>query len=175
MNSLAKRKCRHCLRVFVPDYRNAHHQRFCSEPFCRLASKQCSQRRWLRKPANRNYFREPDNASRVRQWRQVHPGYWRTRPSCGSLDLASPPEPESPIIREGCAPQSTGTLQDFCRSKTPVLTGLVARLAGCTLQEDIARCALLVVCEAQCILLRCPPSGSAGSPAGGLVNYHETG
>ena len=37
-----------------------------------------SQRQWLSKAANKNYFRGPENVRRVQRWRQAHPDYWRT-------------------------------------------------------------------------------------------------
>lgn len=140
MNCSVRRRCAHCSQPFTPDYRNTKRQRYCSQTECRLASKKASQLRWLRKPENRNYFRDATNVCRVQQWRQGHPGYWRsTRPGC-------PPS---------ALPQEPGTLQDYCRSKSPVLMGLVSRLATYALQEDIARCANQVVWEAQCILVHC--------------------
>jgi hypothetical protein len=163
MNFPACRTCRHCRQQFLPDYRNAYHQRFCSKPDCQHASKQTSQHRWLRKPQNRNYFREPDNGNRVREWRLAHPGYWRThRQSC--------PAPPG----AGVTPASS-TLQDVCRLKLPVLTGLLSRLGCCTLQEDIANCAREMVSEAQCILLQCQSSFSRPAQASGAVNHHESG
>jgi len=63
--------------LFTPDYRNRWHQKFCPEPACRQASKAQSQRRWLQKPANRQYFRDPENVQRVQAWRKAHPGYWK--------------------------------------------------------------------------------------------------
>jgi hypothetical protein len=172
MNSPAGRRCQHCRQHFVPDYRNVYHQRFCSTPACQRASKQASQRRWLCKPQNRNYFREPDNLERVRQWRQSHPGYWR--PAAHRCQQAAAPH-------SGTTPQpeeiskETGTLQDFCRSKTTVFIELMSRLHGCALQEDIARWASQVVTEAQCMLIRCQlniaPPGQLELP----INYHESG
>ena len=57
------RKCRHCRGLFRPDPRNLRHQRFCPKSPCRRASKAESQRRWLAKPDNRDYFRGPENLS----------------------------------------------------------------------------------------------------------------
>ena len=34
-----RRKCKCCLKLFRPDPRNRHHQRYCSVPACRAASK----------------------------------------------------------------------------------------------------------------------------------------
>ena len=77
MNQQRRRKCRNCGELFRPDPRNLRHQRYCSNSPCRQASKAQSQRRWLAKPDNRDYFRGPVNVQRVRAWRSAHPGYWR--------------------------------------------------------------------------------------------------
>ena len=42
-----RRKCKCCLKLFLPDPRNRRHQRYCSVPRCRAASKAASQARWL--------------------------------------------------------------------------------------------------------------------------------
>ena len=39
------------------DHRNRGRQSYCSKPACRKASKAASQRRWLSRPENENYFR----------------------------------------------------------------------------------------------------------------------
>jgi hypothetical protein len=171
MNPTARRRCLHCRQAFLPDYRNVYHQRFCSDPGCRQASKRASQRRWLRKPGNRNYFREPDNLLRVRQWRQLHPGYWRFgRQRCeAATDLELAKEAANGSMLQA------GTLQDFCRCKASVLAELISQLSRCALQEDIACCASQMLSEAQCILVRCQLSVSAPTQAGGPVNYHESG
>jgi hypothetical protein len=175
MNPQARRRCLHCLQPFLPDYRNAYHQRFCSEPACQRASKQASQRRWLRKPENRNYFREPDNALRVRDWRRAHPGYWRPgRHRCEGAAKPQLAQTVAPATGVSAAPPS-GTLKDFCRSKAPVFSELISQLSRCALKEDIAHLATLVVSEAQCILLRCQlnisPPGQLDLP----MNFDETG
>ena len=56
-----------------------------AQPPCRQASKAASQRRWLRKPDNRDYFSGPTHVERVRQWRQAHPGYWRRKAAQAAL------------------------------------------------------------------------------------------
>jgi len=55
------RKCLHCHQIFHPDVRNRRHQRHCSAKDCRRASKAASQRRWLLKPENHDYFKGPAN------------------------------------------------------------------------------------------------------------------
>src|SRR5512135_1291827 len=72
-----KHKCSYCGDFFTPDYRNRPRQRFCSKPECRKASKAASQKRWLNKPENRNYFRGAVHVGRTQAWRKAHPGYSR--------------------------------------------------------------------------------------------------
>lgn len=62
-----KRTCRHCKACFHPDPRNTRRQRYGSKPTCRQASKAASRRRWLAKPHNRDYCRDPTHVARVRQ------------------------------------------------------------------------------------------------------------
>ena len=79
MRRRRRRKCLNCGELFRPNPRNVHHQRYCSEPPCRKASKAASQARWLAKPQNRDYYRGPAHTERVRAWRAANPGYWRRR------------------------------------------------------------------------------------------------
>ena len=60
-----------------------------AKPGCRKASKADSQRRWLQKPENRDYFRGPEHVQRVQRWREAHPGYWR-RAKAGRLRYKIP-------------------------------------------------------------------------------------
>ena len=89
-----KRKCLHCQAFFVPDPRCVKRQRYCSESVCRKASKAASQRRWLDKPDNRDYFKGADHVERVRAWRQAHPGYWRRQRSEASSALQDESTPQ---------------------------------------------------------------------------------
>ena len=73
----ASHNCLFCGEMFRADPRNARHQKYCSEPSCRKASKVASRRAWLAKPENQDYFRGPENVARVQSWRAAHPGYWR--------------------------------------------------------------------------------------------------
>jgi hypothetical protein len=175
MKPLRSRRCRHCDRRFVPDFRNVRHQRFCHAPECRCVSKRVSQRRWLRNPDNRNHFCGSGEVRRVREWRSAHPGYWRTpRKRCALSQGSKPTKAET---SEPAATPATeaGTLQDYCRSRTPMLTALISGLSGCTLPEDIAGCAAQLVSTAQCILSRCQSSFSAQVQPGTAPQAHETG
>ncbi len=115
MGAKEKKKCRHCKRLFIPDPRNANRQKYCFKPECRKESKRASQRRWLKKPENRDHFSGPVNVTRVREWRKSHPGYWK---------------------------KNKVTLQDFLNAQHAVLIGLIAKFSGFALQDDIA-CTLL--------------------------------
>jgi hypothetical protein len=72
-----RRRCLCCQKLFSRDPRLRHRQKYCSEPACRAASKQSSQRRWLRKADNNEYFRGEQHVDRVQAWRAKNPGYWR--------------------------------------------------------------------------------------------------
>lgn len=86
MQKPRRRKCMHYLELFKLDPRNAAKQKYCSKPECRLASKAASQKKWLAKTENHNYFRGPENVRRVQEWRKGNPGYWRmSRPDATPL------------------------------------------------------------------------------------------
>ena len=135
MKQRIQRKCRCCRENFRADPRNRWHQKYCSKPACRKASKAASQHRWLRKPENQNYFLGPENVARVRAWRAEHPGYGQ-RPGAKAR----------PSLQEDCRWQgieitrelSTLPLQDVLSAQPAVLIGLIAHITASPLQEDIA-------------------------------------
>jgi len=133
-----RRKCRHCKRLFRPDARNRRHQRFCAKLDCRRASKAESQRRWLAKPANRDYFRGPEHVERVRAWRVAHPGYWRkSLQENSALQEHSLAQAADSVDKSGTL--MSDALQELCAVQPLVLLGLIAHLTGTALQDDIAR------------------------------------
>ena len=77
MTKRRRRKCLNCRRLFRLDPRIVRHQRYCSKPACRKASKAASQTRWLAKSQNRNYFQGQVHVARVTAWRAANPGYAR--------------------------------------------------------------------------------------------------
>ena len=134
-----RRKCRCCKSFFTPDVHNPSRQSFCLALDCRHASKAASQRRWLSKPGNRNYFRDADNVERVRLWRKAHPGYWKRSKSVS--------KPNQPVASQALNPGTIScnapereivALQDFVLTEDPVFVGLLSMVLGSTLQEDIA-------------------------------------
>ena len=134
-----RRKCLHCQELFRPDPRNVRHQRCCSKPDCRKASKAASQRRWLGKPENRDYFKGEANVRRVQAWRKAHPGYWRRQ---GRLKASALQEHSSAQVIDNTKKSDFLTetaLQDLLFSQPFVFIGLIATLTGSALQDDIAR------------------------------------
>ena len=151
MRQAARRCCVHCGQGFMPDPRNARHQRYCGSAPCKAASKRASQEKWLAKPENQNYFRGPEAVARVKAWREDHPGYSRRPEPPGNvpvqedLPLESPPaEPSQaeeiapPQISCNALPGKPATpLQDLLNAQPIVLIGLIAHLFDATLQDSI--------------------------------------
>ena len=149
-------KCLHCRQLFVPDYRNRGRQQYCATPVCRQASKRARQQRWLRKPANRLYFRDAENVQRVQEWRQAHPGYWKRspRPAARTLQDACPAQPVAveqvaPVPLQAACPS---TLQDVCQVQVPLLVGIISKFTDCTQQDDIVLYVRRLIAKGQDIL-----------------------
>ena len=133
-----RRKCKCCRKFFRPDPRNRHHQRYCSAPNCRAASKAASQARWLAKPENQDYHRGPVHVARVQAWRLRHPGYWRRcRRDGGALQDLLKAQPIDSAIK--IAKLARSPLQDLLLAQPAVLIGLIAHIVGSPLHEDIVR------------------------------------
>lgn len=148
-----RRKCRCCRKFFTPDYRNSHHQLFCTASNCRRASKAKSQRRWLGKNGNRDYFRDPDHVQRVREWRKGHPGYWKRGEPVSEEGQVVDPQSVNPKQRSCNVPRSLpSTLQDLCLTEHPAFLGLISMVTGSTLQEDIVDTARQVLLRGKNIL-----------------------
>jgi hypothetical protein len=140
MSGIIRIKCPHCQELFTPDARNATRQRYCSKPGCRQASKAESQRRWLQKEENRDYFRGAAHVLRVQRWRAAHPGYWRRikrRPSA----LQDPLIAQVTVNNTNHYHAEKDALQDLLIRQPAVMVGLIAQLTGLALQDDIARAA----------------------------------
>ena len=138
MAGAERRKCKFCHKLFRPDPRNRHHQRYCAAPSCRAASKAASQARWLAAPENRGYFRGPVNVARVKQWRSRHPGYWRkrrrSRVALQDISLAQAVDSTNQKANFAGPP-----LQEILSAQPAVLIGLIAHIAGTPLQDEIVR------------------------------------
>lgn len=138
---IKRRKCKHCRVLFLPDPRNANRQKYCSKPECRKASKASSQKRWLQKPENQDYFRGPDNVQRVQRWRKANPGYWRRKQKNKSNTLQDPLNQQLTGNNDNTGGFASSVLQDSLIFQPAVLIGLIAQLTGYALQDDIAMAA----------------------------------
>lgn len=107
-----KVKCLNCSILFLPDHRNRGRQQYCSEPSCRKASKAASQKRWLDKPGNQDYFRGSKCVQRVQDWRQSHPGYWRRKERSADNALQDPLPAQPSEIKADIAKSPKSALQD---------------------------------------------------------------
>ena len=148
-----RRKCHCCTKFFIPDPRNQSRQHYCPQPACQQASKAASQRRWLSKAANRDYFRGADQVRRVQLWRKSHPGYWRKKAPSSQDPQAVDPQSAN-LGQASCnVPRVLpGTLQDFCLAQDPAFVGLISMVTGSTLQEDIAATARQLLLRGRNIL-----------------------
>lgn len=141
MPSKKKFKCLNCNKLSYADARNRKRQCFCSKPECRRASKAASQRLWIEKPENQNYFTGTDNCERVRQWRKAHPDYRSKKRSATEVALQDVLITQSvnnvPVI----SPSAASTLQDIYMSQPALVIGFMSVLTGCVLQDDLMDCA----------------------------------
>lgn len=175
MTHRRRRKCRSCGELFRADARNLRHQKYCSNAACRKASKVASQRRWLSKPENRDYFRGPAHCERVRAWRAAHPGYWRGRTVTRAVAVQEDCRAQPIDTKKGSDTLVIPALQEVFAAQPLVLLGLIANLTGSALQEDIAESSRRLLRLGQDILggrrdgapqsAAMPPTGQAGAPA----------
>lgn len=139
MKRQRSRKCLCCGEMFRADPRNLRHQKYCSKATCRKASKAASQRRWLAKPDNEDYFRGPENVARVQEWRQAHPGYWRGRRAKARVALQDDCSVQIVELSSESTSLAPDTLQEIFSAQPAVLIGLIAHISDSVLQEDILR------------------------------------
>lgn len=133
-----RRKCAHCRALFFPDPRRRSKHRYCGRPVCRKASKAESQRQWLAKPENKNWWRGPENVQHVKEWRKAHPGYWRRRKKQERDALQDMRLAQSSGDKGGSSKLARRALQDTWRGQSPLVLGLIAQFTGVTLQEEMA-------------------------------------
>jgi hypothetical protein len=158
MKGPARRKCLCCKEFYRPDQRNLRHQRYCSKPACRKESKAQSQRQWLQRPENQNYFRGPENSRRVKEWRKRNPGYWRKKKTSVQVPLQE-------LCQEQVAPnevvsseKTSDALQEVLLMQPAVVVGLISMMTGDSLQEDIVATARVLIRKGQDILESNPGS-----------------
>lgn len=133
-----KRKCIHCNELFVPDYRNVRHQRYCSKDDCVKASKAASQNKWLSSSKGDGYFNDPYHIQRVREWRMRNPRKSKQKSQKRPYVLQDVLTSQS-AVNQRLNPKSA--LQELCTMQPLLLIGLIANLTGTVLQDDIEQCA----------------------------------
>ena len=137
MVCLIKKRCRNCDKLYKPDARNASRQEYCNKPECRKASKTASQKRWLEKPENQNYFCGTSNVQRVSQWRKEHPGYWRRKSDKTNSALQETLNLQPTENTTDTTDPSFRALQEIINRQPIVLLGLIANMTGSALQDHI--------------------------------------
>lgn len=138
MKTTNKKKCRYCKKLFWPDPRSGNRQHFCGKLECRKASKADSQKRWIEKPENQDYFRGTENVKRVQEWRKNHSDYWRRKSSKKGSPLQESLTPEPIENKPDTAKLESGALQDIINAQPIVLLGLISNITGIALQDDMA-------------------------------------
>jgi hypothetical protein len=128
--------------MFLPDARNKGRQKHCSQPACQKASKIASQKKWLAKPENKNYFRGPEHVSRVQQWREEHPGYWQRGRSKPKSALQEALNGQLVEDKGDNGKKAAFALQDSLIMQPAVMIGLIANITGQALQDDMVRTVL---------------------------------
>jgi hypothetical protein len=128
-------QCLSCKRPFVPDVRSRGRQKYCPNKVCRAVGKALRQQRWASKKENRDYFKGPDNAARVRAWQRLHPHYWK---NTSRYRLRTLQDVDGVQVPKRQSKKADLPLQDALRAQDHVLVGLIAHVSESTLQEDIA-------------------------------------
>jgi primosomal protein N' len=158
MSSKTTSKCLHCKEEYHADPRNCGRQRYCLKADCRQASKAASQRQWLSRPENRDYFRGAENCERVRLWRLAHPGYRRNKRPTPQSVLQEPLIPQAVANEQVVNPAAASVLQEILFSQPAMFVGLISVLTGSGLQEDIAESARSFLNRGEDILRMVPGS-----------------
>ncbi len=159
MGAIKKTRCRNCKCLFVPDHRNRNRQKYCKKAECRKASKAESQKKWLSKEENENYFSGSANVIRVQEWRKENPGYGKKSKKSSTLqDTLN----SQPIENTGDNESVKDALQDSIRQQPPVIIGLIASFTGSTLQDNIAKAFLRMQQLGQDILYHYPTKKDGG-------------
>ena len=149
-------KCLNCNEKHPCEPRKRGHQRYCSKPDCRRASKAASQRQWLSRPENQDYFRGADNCERVRKWRLAHPGCRRDKLSASDSVLQEISNPQAPENEKVAPSGASNALQDLCITQPAIFVGLISVLTGHVLQDDLLATARVFQRRGQDILNRMP-------------------
>ena len=163
-----KRKCRVCKEYYFPDFRNVRHQKTCSKAECRTARCAASQRKWSRKPENRDYWKGANHVKRVQLWRKQNPGYRaQTKPRKRPSLLQDDCFPEPAHNKEDAALIVDPALQDLLIEQRALIVGLISLISGSTLQDDIGQQTRQILQRGQDVL------GTTNRLPGALIKHQE--
>jgi hypothetical protein len=130
------------------------------KPVCQKTSKAASQRQWLSRPENRDYFRGAENCERVRLWRLANPGYRRNKRPAPKSVLQDSLIPQAVENQTVAIPAPSSVLQEILFVQPAMVVGLISVLTGYGLQEDIAASARSFLIRGEDILRMTPGSPS---------------
>ena len=77
---LKRKRCQHCLSLFVPDPRARGRQTYCSRPSCQNKRQRLNERGWRMKNPDSLAYQQ----SQSRAWHKAHPDYSRKRRAADS-------------------------------------------------------------------------------------------
>ena len=138
MKAKTTSKCLKCSEQYVPDHRNRRTQCYCAKAECRKESKAESQKRWLAKSENQNYFRGTGNTDRTRQWRKANHGYRRKKKSAGKSVQQDFFDTQEVGAVDVVGLGREDAQQDLYTMQPALLVGIIAIMTGHVQQEDIA-------------------------------------
>lgn len=121
--------CCHCGQRFKVNPRVGRRHRYCTATACVRASRVAARRKWLIKNGGKSYFRGDAGKNRVREWRKRNPKYWRRKKIDRSRFRLS--KRLASILRKVA-------LQDSIDSFLALKIGIIARISGHALQDEIA-------------------------------------
>ena len=174
MPGIKRKRCRHCNTLFIPDHRNRDRQNYCRLPECRDASKAASQKKWLEKPENQDYFLGPENVKRVQRWRKNNPGYSKRKSKIYPEPLQDPLNGQHADNTNNICQFTDRALQDLLKLQPSVMIGLISNFIGSALQEDIAQTLLRMQQSGQDILY-CQPQKRGGKDDCKIPNFTAAG
>ena len=160
MSSKTTPKCLHCNEEYQRDPRNGGRQSYCVKSVCQQASKAASQRQWLSRPENLDYFRGAENCERVRLWRLANPGYRRNKRPAPKSVLRDPLIPQAVEDETVVTPLASSVLQEILFVQPAMFVGLISVMTGSGLQDDIAASARSFLSRGEDILRMTPGSPS---------------
>ena len=128
------RRCAHCGQPFIINPRVGRRHRYCSKKECDQASRAIARRKWLQKNGGKTYFDKTISQSRVRDWRQNNPQYWRKKPG-----RRNTPKSDFIVSKKLAGILRYVALQDTIDTNLALKIGIISHLTGSALQDTIAK------------------------------------